>query len=139
MSGMDASPADLPTRFVTALTARLAHEPCVEAFWMEGDDDSVLWPPYRHLDLHVAVPEPFLADFRARWPGHLRAAGALDGWTDAPAPFKGFAGAASLPDGTALRARLERTSQLAKVPRRVVNVLLDRSGGLLRAALSFET
>ena len=47
-------------------------------------------------------------------------------------------GSAKLPDGTPLSYRLERSSQIAKVPRRGVNVLLDRSGGLLVPALSFE-
>ena len=50
--------------------------------------------------------------------------------------IKGFAGSARLSDGSEVTYRVERTSQIAKVPRRVVNVLLDRSGGLLIALLT---
>ncbi len=54
------------------------------------------------------------------------------------APLQGYAGTARLADGTLLAYRIERTSQVGKVPRRAVNLLLDRTHGLLRGALSFE-
>ena len=43
----------LPTRFVRRLVTELLQEPRVEAFWLEGDDDSIQWPPYARLDLHL--------------------------------------------------------------------------------------
>lgn len=136
---MTESADHLPTRFVRALVTRLLDDTAVEAFWLEGDDDRILWPPFTRLDLHLGVPEPFLEGLRTRFAGHLRACDALTGLHEQPAPFKGFAGGATLSDGTPLAYRLERTSQLAKVPRRVVNVLIDRTGGLLLPALSFRT
>ena len=139
MGGMTMPADDHPTRFVRALTARLLDDQAVEAFWLEGRDDSILWPPFAQLDLHLAVPEPFLAGLRERFAEHLRACDAVTGIVEEPAPFKGFTGSAVLSDGTPLRYRLERTSQLAKVPRAVVNVLIDKTGGLLFPSLSFRT
>lgn len=129
----------LPTDFVRALSARLAGDVRVEGFWLEGEDDAIQWPPYAHLDLHFAVPEPFVDGVRhdlLEWLPALDA-GVRD-VSQQEAPFKGFAGTAVLSDGTPLTYRVERTSQIAKVPRKAVNVLLDRSGGLLIPALSFE-
>ena len=127
-----------PTDFVRRITAALAADPRVEGLWLEGDDDSIQWPPYAHLDLHFAVPEPHLQAVRGEFLAMLRRADAVTDFSQQDAPLQGFAGSAKLSDGTPLSYRLERTSQIAKVPRRAVNVLLDRSGGLLVPALSFE-
>lgn len=128
-----------PTAFVRALARRLADDSRVDALWIEGEDDSIQWPPYATLDIHLGVPEPFLDALRAEF---LELVPALDpgarDLSQQEAPFKGFAGSGVLGDGTPFTYRLERTSQMAKVPRRAVNVLLDRSGGLLIPALSFE-
>lgn len=122
-----------------ALLGLLVADARVEGFWLEGDDASIQWPPYERLDLHLAVPENHLAAFRRDFLSLLQQAqpGVRD-VSQQDAPLKGFAGTATLAGGTPLTYRLERTSQIAKVPRRVVNVLLDRSGGLLVPALSFE-
>ena len=136
----------LPTQFVRRLAAALAGDARVEGLWLEGEDDSIQWPPYRTLDLHFAIAEPNLPAVRRELQQILAAAGSpaaggaggVRDFSQQDAPLQGFAGTAVLSDGTPLRYRLERTSQIAKVPRRAVNVLLDRSGGLLVPALSFE-
>lgn len=128
----------LPTRFVRQLVAELLADPRVEAFWLEGDDDSIQWPPYARLDLHFSVPEPHLQAVRSELLATFQRAGGVSDFSQQEAPLQGYAGAARLADGTPLSYRVERSSQVAKVPRRAVNVLLDRSGGLLLPALSFE-
>jgi hypothetical protein len=136
-----ASADHVPSQFVRRLTAALAGDARIEGLWLEGEDDSIQWPPYRVLDLHFAVAEPNLAAVKRELEQILAAADGGAGVRDfsqQDAPLQGFAGTAVLSDGTPLRYRLERTSQIAKVPRRAVNVLLDRSGGLLIPALSFE-
>jgi len=120
------------------MSAALAGDERVEGFWLEGPDDSIQWPPYEHLDLHFAVPEPHLESVRRELEALLRRCGEVLEFSQQEAPLQGFAGHAKLAGGHALRYRVERTSQIAKVPRRHVNVLLDRSGGLLIPALSFE-
>lgn len=132
------SAAHLPTDFVRRLSARLAPDARVEGFWLEAQDDSIQWPPYHTLDLHLAVPEPFLEAVRAEFAGLLSSLDAVSGFSQQDAPLKGFAGSAVLSDGTPLSYRLERTSQIGKVPRRSVNILLDRSAGMLLPGLSFE-
>ena len=127
-----------PTQFVRRLVVELLQEPRVEAFWLEGEDDSIQWPPYARLDLHFAVPEPHLEALRGELLAMLMRADRVADFSQQEAPLQGFAGSARLSDGTPLTYRLERTSQIAKVPRRAVNVLVDRSGGLLVPALSFE-
>ena len=127
-----------PTEFVRRITAALAADPRVEGLWLEGDDDSIQWPPYARLDLHFAVAEPHLQDLRQALHELLQQAGPVSDFSQQDAPLQGYAGSAKLSDGTPLSYRLERSSQIAKVPRRAVNVLLDRSGGLLVPALSFE-
>ena len=128
----------LPTEFVRRLAARLAGDDRIEALWLEGDDDTIQWPPYAHLDLHFAVPEPFVDGVRGDLLTWLPELDDVSDVSQQEAPFKGFAGSARLSDGTPLTYRVERTSQLGKVPRRQVNMLLDRSGGLLLPGLSFE-
>jgi hypothetical protein len=128
----------LPTAFVRRLSAALVNESRVEALWLEGADDAIQWPPYRVIDLHLSVAEPNLPAVRAEFEAWLRAADAVSTYSQQAAPLQGFAGSATLSDGTPLTYRLERSSQIAKVPRRAVNILLDRSGGLLLSALSFE-
>ncbi len=127
-----------PTTFVGALTAALAADARVEGLWLEGDDDSIQWPPYERLDLHFAVPEPSLESLRTDLESLFSTAGGTTEFSCQQAPLQGYAGHARLPDGTQVTWRLERTSQIAKVPRRAVNVLIDRSNGLLVPALSFE-
>ena len=127
-----------PTQFVRRLVLELLQDPRVDAFWLEGDDDSIQWPPYARLDLHFAIAEPDLPGVRTELLALLRRADAVTDFSQQEAPLQGFAGTARLSDGTPLSYRLERSSQIAKVPRRAVNVLLDRSGGLLVPALSFE-
>ena len=127
-----------PTDFVRRITAALAADPRVEGLWLEGDDDSIQWPPYARLDLHFAVAEPHLQDLRQALHELLQQVGPVSDFSQQDAPLQGYAGTARLADGTPLTYRIERTSQIAKVPRRAVNVLLDRSGGLLIPALSFE-
>ena len=140
MGGMSPLPhADhVATRFVRRLAAALADDARVEGLWLEGEDDSVQWPPFDAPDLHLAVAEPHLVPVRDALPALLAAAGPVGELSVQEAPLQGYAGTARLEDGTTLRWRLERTSQIAKVPRRRVNLLLDRSGGLLLPALSFE-
>lgn len=133
-----ASSPHLPTAFVRAVAARLVSDERIEAFWIEGDDDSIQWPPYPTLDLHFAVPEPHVESLRNGLAALFAEFDALVDFSQQEAPLKGFAGSAVLSDGTPLRYRIERTSQIAKVPRRHVNVLLDRTGGLLIPTLSFE-
>jgi hypothetical protein len=135
---MSRAPEHEPTAFVRRLTTLLVDDPRVEGLWLEGDDDRIQWPPYERVDVHVAVPEPHLPSLRDEWIGLLARAGPVRDASQQDAPLQGYAGTAVLPDGTTLTYRLERTSQIAKVPRRTVNVLLDRSGGLLVPALSFE-
>ena len=128
----------LPTRFVRRLVTELLQEPRVEAFWLEGDDDSIQWPPYARLDLHFSVPEPHLQGVRTELLAMLCRAEPVTDFSQQDAPLQGCAGTARLADGTPLAYRIERTSQVGKVPRRAVNLLLDRTHGLLRGALSFE-
>ena len=120
------------------LCAALAGDARIEGLWLEGDDDSIQWPPYSRLDLHFAVAEPNLQAVRLQLHELLQRAGPVSEFSQQDAPLQGYAGTAKLSDGTALTYRLERTSQIAKVPRCAVNVMLDRSGGLLIPALSFE-
>lgn len=120
------------------LSALLIADTRVEALWLEGADDSIQWPPYRVLDLHLSVAEPNLEALRADFQRLLLSADAIADYSQQAAPLQGFAGTARLSDGTSLTYRLERSSQVAKVPRRAVNILLDRSGGLLLSALSYE-
>lgn len=127
-----------PTRFVRQLVAVLVSDTRISALWLEGDDDSIQWPPYARLDLHFSIAEPELPGVRAELLALLRRADSVTDFSQQEAPLQGFAGTARLSDGTPLSYRLERSSQIAKVPRRAVNVLLDRSGGLLVPALSFE-
>ncbi|RKY19358.1 MAG: hypothetical protein DRQ55_10850 [Planctomycetota bacterium] len=127
-----------PTTFVRALVARLVADERVQALWLEGEQDAIQWPPYATLDLHFAVPEPHLEALRGELAGLFEA---LDGVTDfsqQQAPLKGYAGSAVLSDGTPLSYRVERTSQVGKLPRRAVNVLIDRTGGMLMPGFSFE-
>lgn len=126
------------TAFVHRLTQILDADERVEYLWLEGSDDSVQWPPYELLDLHLGVPEPGLETLRQEFGEILARADAVTDYSQQQAPLQGYAGTATLSDGTPLTYRLERTSQIAKVPRRAVNVLLDRTG-LLISALSFET
>jgi hypothetical protein len=128
----------VPTSFVRRLSAALASDARIEALWLEGADESIQWPPYCVIDVHVSVAEPNLPAVRAEFEALLRAADAITEYSQQAAPLQGFAGTAKLSDGTPLTYRLERSSQVAKVPRRAVNILLDRSGGLLLSALSFE-
>jgi hypothetical protein len=127
-----------PTDFVRRLSAELAGDARIEGLWLEGDDDSIQWPPYARLDLHLAVAEPELQAVRQALHAILQRADTVTDFSQQDAPLQGYAGTARLSDGTPLTYRIERTSQIAKVPRRAVNVLLDRSGGLLIPALSFE-
>ena len=127
-----------PTVFVRKLAAALLGDARIEGLWLEGDDDSIQWPPYARIDLHFAVAEPDLQAVRLQMHEILEDAGPIGDFSQQDAPLQGYAGTARLRDGTPLTYRLERTSQIAKVPRRAVNVLLDRSGGLLIPALSFE-
>ena len=140
MSARKPLPGDdhLPTRFVRRLVAELVGDQRIGGLWLEGEDDSIQWPPYARLDLHFAIAEPDLPAVRAELLAMLRRADAVTDFSQQDAPLQGFAGTARLSDGTPLSYRLERSSQIAKVPRRAVNVLLDRSGGLLVPALSFE-
>ena len=127
-----------PTVFVRRLTAALVSDARIEGLWLEDDSDGIQWPPYERLDLHFAVPEPGLESFRAELATLFEAAGPVRDFSQQDAPLQGFAGTATLHDGTTLTYRIERTSQVAKVPRRHVNVLIDRSNGLLIPGLSFE-
>ncbi|MGQ0553105.1 MAG: hypothetical protein ACT4PU_07780 [Planctomycetota bacterium] len=127
----------LPTEFVRLLATELAGDARIEGLWLEGADDSIQWPPYAKLDLHFAVAEPQLQAVRGELQAILARAGAAADFSQQEAPLQGYAGTARLSDGTTLSYRIERTSQIAKVPRRAVNILLDRSGGLLLPALSF--
>jgi hypothetical protein len=131
-------PDDAGTAFVRRLAAALAADARVEGLWLEGPDDSIQWPPYRLLDIHLAIAEPNLQAVRGEFAQILARAGAGADYSQQAAPLQGYAGSAKLADGTPLTYRLERSSQIAKVPRRAVNVLLDRSGGLLIPSLSFE-
>jgi len=126
------------TDFVHRLAARLADDARVEGFWIEGADDSIQWPPYSVLDLHFAVPEPHVEGVRNDLLGWMKDLDTVDDFSQQDAPLKGYAGSATLSDGSALTYRVERTSQIAKVPRKAVNVLIDRSNGLLVPSLSFE-
>lgn len=126
------------TDFVHRLAARLTDDSRIEGFWIEGADKSIQWPPYASLDLHFAVPEPFVEAVRGELLGVLEALDAVRDFSQQEAPLKGFAGSATLSDGTPLTYRIERTSQVGKVPRRAVNMLLDRSGGQLLPGLSYE-
>jgi len=126
------------TTVVRRLAAHLASDARIEGLWLEGADDSIQWPPYLRPELHFAVPEPHVAPVRDELAALLAEADAISDFHSQEAPLLGFAGGAQLSDGTPLTWRIERTSQIAKVPRRAVNILLDRSGGLLLAALSFE-
>ena len=127
-----------PTAFVRTLTRLLDADRRVEFAWLEGSDDSIQWPPYQQLDLHLAAAEPDLEPLRRDLAQLLGQADTIADFSQQEAPLKGFAGTAVLSDGTNLSYRVERTSQIAKVPRKAVNVLLDRSGGLLLPALDFE-
>lgn len=127
-----------PTVFVRKLCAALLSDARIEGLWLEGDDDSIQWPPYARIDLHFAVAEPHLQAVRLQLHEILEHAGPVSDFSQQDAPLQGYAGTARLSDGTPLTYRVERTSQIAKVPRRAVNMLLDRSGGLLIPALSFE-
>ncbi len=127
------------TDFVHRLAALLTADQRVEGFWIEGDDDSIQWPPYTQLDLHFAVPEPFVDGIRAELLQTLESLDAVSDFSQQDAPLKGYAGSAQLSDGTQLTYRVERTSQVGKVPRRAVNMLLDRSNGQLLPGLSFES
>ena len=120
------------------VAAALVEDARIEGLWLEGDDDSIQWPPYARIDLHFAVAEPNLQAVRLQLHEMLKRAGPVSDFSQQDAPLQGYAGTAELSDGTPLTYRIERTSQIAKVPRRAVNVLLDRSGGLLIPALSFE-
>ncbi len=135
-----ARPGDdhLPTQFARRLALELLHDARVDALWLEGADDSIQWPPYRELDVHLSIPEPQLQALRGEFHALLTRAGGVTEFSQQAAPLQGFAGSAKLADGSSLTYRLERSSQIAKVPRRAVNVLLDRTGGLLIPALSFE-
>lgn len=133
-----AQPAHLPTDFVRAFVRRIEADQRMQYVWLEGDDDSILWPPYQHLDLHMAVPEPDVESVRHDLAGLFAELDAVRDFSQYDAPLKGFAGSVVLSDGAPLSYRIERTSQLAKVPRRAVNVLIDRSGGLLLASFSYE-
>ena len=134
-----ARPADHhATAVVRGLVTAVLDDARIESFWLEGDDDSIQWPPYRALDLHFAVPEPHLDGVRRDLAALLARADAVTEFSQQQAPLQGWAGSARLSDGSPLSYRIERTSQVAKVPRRAVNILVDRSGGLLLAALSFE-
>lgn len=119
------------TAFVHRLAAILDADERVEYLWLEGEDDSIQWPPYEHLDIHVGVPEPGLDSLRREFGEVLARAGEVGDYSQQDAPLQGFAGTATLADGTPLTYRLERTSQMAKVPRQAVNVLLDNTGMLL--------
>jgi hypothetical protein len=134
MAGTD----HLPTTFVRKLTAKLVSDERVEYLWLEADDDSIQWPPYRTLDLHLGVAEPHVESVRTGLPELFGGVDEVTDFSQQEAPLKGFAGSARLSDGTALSYRIERTSQVGKVPRKAVNVLIDRSGGLLIPALSFD-
>ena len=127
-----------PTDFVRRLSAALVDDARIEGLWLEGEDDSIQWPPYARLDLHFAVAEPNLQAVRLQLREILQHAGATGDFSQQEAPLQGYAGTATLAGGMPVTYRIERTSQIAKVPRRAVNVLLDRSGGLLIPALSFE-
>ena len=127
----------VPTEFVRRLTAALASDARIVGLWLEGDDASIQFPPYGRVDVHVALAEPDLPGFAAQFGELLRRADAVMDFSRQEAPLKGFAGTARLSDGTPITYRLERSSQIAKVPRRHVNLLLDGTGGLLVPALSF--
>lgn len=130
-------PPHLPTDFVRAFVRRIADDNRFQFVWLEGEDDRIQWPPYEQLDLHLAVPEPDIESVRHDLLSLLSAYDEVRDFSQQEAPLKGFAGSAVLSDGTSLSYRIERTSQLAKVPRRGVNVLIDRSGGLLLASFSY--
>jgi hypothetical protein len=128
----------LPTDFVRAFVRRIAEDPRWQFVWLEGVNDSILWPPYEQLDLHMAVAEPDLESVRHDLPKLFSELDSVSEFSQQAAPLKGWAGSAVLSDGTRLTYRIERASQLAKVPRRCVNVMIDRSGGLLIPSFSFE-
>jgi len=127
----------VPTDFVRRLTALLADDRRIVGMWLEGDDAGVQFPPYERIDLHVTLAEPDLPGFADELGELLARADAVTDFSRQAAPLKGFAGTAVLSDGTPITYRLERSSQIGKVPRRHVNVLLDATG-LLVPALSFE-
>ncbi len=129
----------LGTRVIRKLTAKFVGDSRVEGMWLEGDSDTINWPPYAAIDLHLAIPEPSLASFAKEFQSALEDIDTLSDFSQQEAPLKGFAGTATLSDGMEITYRIERTSQIAKVPRQVVNVLLDSSAGLLIPALSFES
>lgn len=128
-----------PTVFVRRLVAALVDDARIEGLWLEAGDDGIQWPPYETLDLHFAVPEPALEAVRNELSAWFERAGPVSDFSQQEAPLQGYAGTANLHDGTAITYRLERTSQVAKVPRRHVNVLIDRSNGQLVPGLSFES
>jgi hypothetical protein len=125
------------TGFVHRIAAILDADERVEYLWLEGEDDSVQWPPYERVDLHVGVPEPGLDSLRREFGEVLGRADAISDYSQQDAPLQGFAGTATLSDGTPITYRLERTSQICKVPRKAINVLLDGTGMLL-ASLDTE-
>ena len=127
----------LATAFVHRIAAILDADERVEYLWLEGEDDSIQWPPYARVDLHLGVPEPGLDSLRREFEQVLARADAISGYSQQDAPLQGFAGTATLSDGTPITYRLERTSQICKVPRQAVNVLLDGTGMLL-ASLDTE-
>lgn len=129
----------LPTDFVHAFIRRVAEDQRWQFIWLEGETDSILWPPYQQLDLHIAVAEPDVDSVRRDLHGLFSEFDKVRDFSQQEAPLKGWAGSAVLSDGTPLTYRVERASQLAKVPRRWVNVMVDRSGGLLIPSLSFES
>lgn len=133
------SNAHPPTEFVRALARRFADDARVEGLWLEGEDDSIQWPPYPTLDIHLAVPEPSVDPIRQELLGIVAELdpGASE-LSQQEAPLKGFAGTGRLGDGTPFSYRIERTSQVGKLPRRAVNLLLDRSNGMLLPGMSFE-
>ncbi|MFT7463569.1 MAG: hypothetical protein ACI9EF_001914 [Pseudohongiellaceae bacterium] len=132
-------PSHHPTDFVRGFVRRIEADQRMQYVWLEGDDDTILWPPYRTLDLHLGVPEPDVEAVRQELAALFGSVDEISDFSQFDAPLKGWAGTARLSDGTALTYRIERTSQLAKVPRRVVNVLIDHSGGLLLSSFSYET
>ncbi|MDG2148142.1 MAG: hypothetical protein P8N09_01325 [Planctomycetota bacterium] len=129
----------LGTDFVHQLATCLRDDERIEGYWLEAGDTSIQWPPYQPLDLHFAVPEPFVDGVRHELRAVMESINAVTEFSQQEAPLKGFAGSAKLSDGTPLTYRIERTSQIGKVPRRAVNVLLDRSGGQLMPGLSYES
>ncbi len=128
----------VPTAFVQALARALIDDDRVHGLWLEGRDASIHWPPFEPLDIHFAIPEPDVAAFCAGLEALFAACGETTDFQLGEAPLQGFAGIATLPDGTLLTYRVERMSQVGKVSRKEVNLLLDRTEGLLIPTLSFE-